>query len=88
MFSPMNARVMVFDDGTQLYAFSAVCTHLGCLVHWDGATKRFICPCHHGVYDVEGNVVSGPPPRPLQRIKVTTEGDQVFVFLEVREEET
>ncbi len=88
MFNPLDAHVMIVDDGTQLLAFSAVCTHLGCLVHWDSQAERFVCPCHHGVYDTDGNVVSGPPPRPLERIKLAIEGDQIFVFLAVREEPT
>ncbi|MDO8580712.1 MAG: Rieske 2Fe-2S domain-containing protein [Candidatus Omnitrophota bacterium] len=51
------------DDGVK--AFSAICTHLGCVVAWDAAKKQIECPCHAGVFDLDGRVVSGPPPRPL-----------------------
>ena len=50
-------------------AFSATCTHLGCQVQWDGEGKKFRCPCHGGAYDLDGRVVEGPPPRPLDAIE-------------------
>ena len=43
------------------------CAHLGCPVRWVPAAERFICPCHGGVYDLQGVRVAGPPPRPLDR---------------------
>ena len=62
-------------DPNSFVAFSAVCTHLGCNVTWDAKRKQIICPCHAGVFDLNGNVVSGPPPKPLPPLKVTvTEG--------------
>ena len=87
LFNLPQARVMIVASGTQLRAFNAVCTHLGCIVHWDDRVKRFICPCHNGVFDTNGKVVSGPPPRPLDEIKVAVRGDDVVVFIETRAEE-
>lgn len=46
-------------------ALSAVCTHLGCIVHWNADQQQIQCPCHAGTFTPEGAVVSGPPPRPL-----------------------
>jgi len=46
-------------------AFSAVCTHLGCIVHWNAEQQTIQCPCHAGTFTPAGLVVSGPPPRPL-----------------------
>jgi cytochrome b6-f complex iron-sulfur subunit len=46
-------------------ALSAVCTHLGCIVHWDAGQDRIACPCHAGFFTPDGDVISGPPPRPL-----------------------
>lgn len=60
-------------------AFSAACTHLGCLVTWDSTGGRFLCPCHAAVFDASGAVVSGPPPAPLPEYQVKEVGDQVFV---------
>lgn len=55
----------------RFHALSAVCTHSrACLVSWDASRQQVICPCHHGVFDLHGNVVSGPPPEPLARREV------------------
>jgi Rieske Fe-S protein len=59
---------LVWDGADRVRALSATCTHLGCQVRWEGDAKRFHCPCHGGVYDASGQVVSGPPPRPLDTI--------------------
>ncbi|MDO8682665.1 MAG: Rieske 2Fe-2S domain-containing protein [Armatimonadota bacterium] len=55
----------VVSDATQPVVLSNICTHLGCGVRWDQSRNAFLCPCHTGVFDRNGNVVSGPPPRPL-----------------------
>src|SRR5262245_29968026 len=52
---------LVWDGDKQVRALSATCSHLGCQVHWDTQASRFRCPCHGGVYDASGKVVSGPP---------------------------
>ena len=65
-------EVVVYIDreGDGYRALSATCTHLGCRVRWEESSRRFLCPCHGGVYDRSGVVVSGPPPMPLARINV------------------
>jgi Rieske Fe-S protein len=65
-------------DGT-LHAYNAVCTHLECTVQYKGDTSQIWCACHNGMYDLEGNVVSGPPPRPLERLAVNLRGEDVVV---------
>lgn len=62
-------------------AFSAICTHLGCLVDWKKDQKQMVCPCHGGCFDVEGKVVAGPPPVPLPRYPVSIEAGQILVRL-------
>ena len=57
-------------DGTEFVVYGPDCTHLGCAYRWEEAKQRFLCPCHTGVFDIDGNVVSGPPPRPLDRFEV------------------
>ena len=76
-----RSTVFVVWDGDQtVHAFSATCTHLGCQVRWDADTTRFRCPCHGGVFDAQGNVVEGPPPRPLDPVEVRIESaDSVMV---------
>jgi cytochrome b6-f complex iron-sulfur subunit len=61
-------------------AFSAICTHLGCIVRWDDATRRIHCPCHAGFFGPDGAVLSGPPPRPLPAYKVVAAGDELRVY--------
>lgn len=61
------------------FAVSAVCTHLGCIVTWDSAKKMVVCPCHNGVFDYKGNIVSGPAPKPLPSYSVAVKGDSVMV---------
>ena len=65
-------------DG-DLQAFNAVCTHLDCTVQYKADTSQIWCACHNGLYDLSGNVVSGPPPRPLERLVVNQRGDDVVV---------
>ena len=56
-------------------AFSAVCTHLDCTVQYQQDTALLWCACHNGIYDLGGNVVSGPPPRPLEQFVVNLRGE-------------
>lgn len=67
-------------NGRDFIAMSNVCTHLGCRVRWISGREQFYCPCHDGIFDKEGNVVSGPPPRPLDRYEVKVENDQLFIL--------
>jgi Rieske Fe-S protein len=79
--------VMLEKTDKEVRAFSAICTHLGCIIAWHPKEKEFICPCHGGRYDRNGNVVFGPPPRPLEKIQVKLHGDQVFVLMQSLKEE-
>jgi len=67
------------DNGREFIAMSNICTHLGCRVRWIADREQFFSPCHAGVFDRQGYVVSGPPPRPLDRYELKVEGDQIFV---------
>ena len=69
------------DDGRNFEALSNVCTHLGCWVTLSEAVERpgFYCACHDGWFDLDGNVVAGPPPAPLARLEVRTEAGQIYV---------
>lgn len=73
----------VTNDGANTKVFSDACTHLSCKVHWDQERNAFICPCHDGVFDKEGNVISGPPPEPLHRFEAKIENDQLMILVEV-----
>jgi cytochrome b6-f complex iron-sulfur subunit len=61
-------------------AFSAICTHLGCIVEWDPTRQVILCPCHDGRFNpVTGAVISGPPPGPLPQLALTVEDEAVYV---------
>jgi cytochrome b6-f complex iron-sulfur subunit len=60
-------------------AFTAVCTHLGCTVQYRADLREIWCPCHNGMYDLQGRNVSGPPPRPLAQYQVHIQGEDVVV---------
>jgi glycine/D-amino acid oxidase-like deaminating enzyme/nitrite reductase/ring-hydroxylating ferredoxin subunit len=57
------------DDGT-LHALSLRCTHLGCLLRFNGAERSWDCPCHGSRFDVDGAVLEGPATRPLERKQI------------------
>jgi len=63
----------------EFVALSAVCTHLGCIVQWQEKETQFLCPCHGGRFSMDGSVISGPPPQPLETLPVTLDGDQILV---------
>lgn len=71
--------ILVRTPPGDLKAFSAVCTHLNCTVQYDPATSVIVCACHNGKYDLNGQVISGPPPRPLEAYRVNVRGDEVVV---------
>ncbi len=64
-----------------LTVLSAVCSHTGCNVAWQTDEQKFVCPCHEGRYDRHGDVLSGPPPRPLTKLATRIENGQLFVQL-------
>ena len=86
--APNTAKVFKFGSAPavlvntaegNLVALSAVCTHLTCTVRYDGETGTLFCPCHNGRFDLSGNVLSGPPPRPLETYAVEVSGPDIIV---------
>ncbi|HET6514820.1 MAG TPA: ubiquinol-cytochrome c reductase iron-sulfur subunit [Thermodesulfovibrionales bacterium] len=74
-----SPAIVINRAGKGFIAFSKVCTHLGCLVEYDKDNNRLVCPCHAGIYDLEGNVLSGPPPKPLPKLPLRVEGDNIVI---------
>jgi cytochrome b6-f complex iron-sulfur subunit len=70
------------EDGAFL-ALHRECTHLGCTVPWVADEQRFICPCHASAFDIRGDVLSPPAPRPLDLFPVRIENDVIKVELGV-----
>ncbi len=61
-----TAWVVRLDD-QNVVAYSPQCTHLACAYHWDDPSHKFICPCHASEFSIDGKVLAGPAPRPLDR---------------------
>lgn len=61
------------DAHGELIVLSAVCTHLGCTVPWVDNEKKFICPCHLGMFAADGKLLGGPPPRDMDRLQTIIE---------------
>lgn len=79
---PVNDRPVIVVNTAQggVKAFSAICTHLGCIVEWDQSRQFILCPCHDGRFNpITGAVISGPPPSPLPPLALTVEGDAIYV---------
>ena len=72
--------LLVKTPAGELRAFSAICTHLDCTVQYREDRQDIYCACHNGVYDLNGKNVSGPPPRPLDPLKLNVRGDQIIVM--------
>jgi Rieske Fe-S protein len=72
---------VVRRNESEVRVFSDICTHLGCRVTWHPEQEHYISPCHDGHFDLLGNVVSGPPPRPLDEFLTKIEGGELFVQL-------
>ncbi len=72
----------VTNDGENITVYSDACTHLSCKVHWEDERDAFVCPCHDGIFDREGKVVAGPPPKPLYRFDTQVESDQLMILVE------
>ncbi|MFA5515783.1 MAG: Rieske (2Fe-2S) protein [Desulfuromonadales bacterium] len=74
-----RSAVLLHRTPGEFVAFSAICTHLGCIVQWLPEKGEFLCPCHGGRFSAEGRVVAGPPPQPLDRLPVVIDADQVRI---------
>lgn len=72
---------VVRTSDTDVRVFSDICTHLGCRVSWHPDQQHYISPCHNGHFDIVGNVVSGPPPRPLDEYITKIENGNLFAQL-------
>ena len=65
--------------GSEVVAFAPQCTHLGCAYHFDEPKKQFLCPCHNSVFSIDGKVVSGPAPRPLDRFEAKVQNNKLLL---------
>lgn len=72
--------IVVNSKGGGIKAFSAICTHLGCIVNWNARKNSIECPCHDGFFNpVTGAVISGPPPKGLAAYEVVIRDGKVLI---------
>lgn len=79
VISEKSTAWVVRRPDTSVVAFAPECTHLGCPYHWEEGKNEFLCPCHNSVFGVDGRVISGPAPRPLDRYQAKVEDNHLFV---------
>ena len=70
---------VVKHPDSSITAFGPQCTHLGCAYHWDEGKTEFICPCHNSFFSIDGSVISGPAPRPLDRYETKIDGRKLLL---------
>lgn len=71
--------------GIPYIGFSNQCPHLGCKVHWESQNRRFVCPCHQGVFTPDGVAIAGPPAQANQKLRsypIEIKGDALYVVVE------
>lgn len=72
--------ILIRTEEDEYYAYEQKCTHLSCAVYYKPGTLKIECPCHNGWFDVKtGEVLQGPPPRPLKKLEVHVEAEDIFV---------
>jgi menaquinol-cytochrome c reductase iron-sulfur subunit len=78
-----TAWVVKLDD-QNVVAYTPACTHLGCAYHWDEQQKYFLCPCHTSAFGLDGKVLMGPAPRPLDRYAVRVDNGKLFIGSQIQ----
>ena len=71
--------LLIMTEAQQYRAFSAVCPHLQCTVQYREDLSQIWCACHNGFFNINGQVISGPPPEGLEEFKVDLRGDEIVV---------
>jgi len=75
-----NPAIVINLEQLGLVAYSAICTHFACIVKWNPESGMIECPCHAGFYDPrDGSVISGPPPLPIEKFKISKEGGTIYL---------
>ncbi|MDH5656886.1 MAG: Rieske (2Fe-2S) protein [Spirochaetia bacterium] len=87
--TPTGEKFLLSNTGKGAHdyvAFSSICPHLGCKVHWEADKNRFFCPCHGGAFDITGKAVMGPPQKAGQSLsscEVVVEGNAIYGIITI-----
>lgn len=74
-----DTAILIRTKDGAYHAYGQKCTHLTCPVYYAKQHERLECPCHEGGFDARtGNVLYGPPPRPLDKIEIEVRGGEVW----------
>ena len=79
IYSEKGTAWVVKTASGEIRAYSPTCTHLGCAYHWDTGKADFVCPCHASEFALDGTVLSGPAPRPLDRFETKVENARLWL---------
>jgi len=74
---------VIRHSDTELTVFSPICTHLSCRYDWNPQSRHFVCPCHGSVFSLDGKVLAGPAPRPLDTLSYRIENGQLLIQWEL-----
>jgi len=88
IYSEKGTAWVVKNADGKILAFSPTCTHLGCAYHWDTGKSEFVCPCHGSEFALDGTVLSGPAPRPLDQFEIKIENAHLWLGPVHRSDET
>ena len=76
-----DTAILIRTQDGSYHAFGQKCTHLSCPVYFDQENQRLECPCHEGAFDAQsGDVLHGPPPRPLDVVSLEVRGNEVWAI--------
>ena len=75
---------VVRKNDQNVIAFAPQCTHLGCAYHWDEKENNFLCPCHTSTFSIDGKVLTGPAPRPLDRLITKIDQGKILIGTEIQ----
>ena len=79
VISEKSTAWVVRTAENKVVAYGPQCTHLGCAYHWDDGKSNFLCPCHSSIFSLDGKVVAGPAPRPLDRYETRVENGKLLL---------
>jgi len=74
-----RAVYVLKKSSSDFVIFDSHCTHLGCPVTWNENAQYFLCPCHGAVFEKDGSVLTGPPPRPLNRYNWKVQNNELYI---------
>jgi menaquinol-cytochrome c reductase iron-sulfur subunit len=75
----VNSTWAIEHSPTNVTVFSPICPHAGCYYNWDPEARQFHCPCHGSYFSINGEVLGGPAPRPLDTLPHEIKEDELYV---------